>query len=161
MGRLGRLLAAITTALCAANAQATTSLTVMVYNYSDLPGAKLTEAEAIASRSYGSAGVKVDWLACSSVQQDTDEFRACDRAIDAASPYIRVEPESMAAGSHRSGRWTMRWGPRWGRSAIILYPRIRATARQWNCPEELILGRVIAHELGHIYSAITVTHRTD
>jgi hypothetical protein len=71
MGRLGKLLVAITTAICAANAQ-TNSLTVMVYNYSDLPGSKL--AEAIASRSFGGAGVKVNWLPCSSVQEDTEEF---------------------------------------------------------------------------------------
>jgi hypothetical protein len=122
----------------------------MVYNYTDLPLSKLAEAEVIASRSFGSAGVKVNWLACSSVQQDTEEFRACDRAIDAGSPYIRVEPESMAAGSPAFRKIDDVLGTAVGRNAIIVYPKVRAMARQWNCPEEVILGRAMAHELGHI-----------
>jgi hypothetical protein len=150
MGRLGKLLAAITTAICAANAQTPNSLTVMVYNYTDLPSGKLAEAEAIASRSYGAARVKVNWLACPSVEEDTEEFRACDRASATGSPYIRVYPESMAAGSPSLRRMDDAIGSAAGLGAIIVYPRVREMAEQWNCPEDVILGRAMAHELGHI-----------
>ena len=150
MGQLGKLLAAVTTTICAANAQTTFSLTVMVYNYSNLSSSKLADAEAIASRSYDAAGVTVNWLGCSTVQEDTERFRACDRAVDAGSPYIRVETEGMAEGSPSLRKIDDALGTAAGLGGIIVYTRVRDIARQWHCPEEVILGRAMAHELGHI-----------
>jgi hypothetical protein len=44
----------------------------------------------------------------------------------------------------------MRWVPPWGEAPSLSIPKFARWPAQWNCPEEAILGRAMAHELGHI-----------
>src|SRR5262249_38342177 len=150
MGRLGKRLAALAAALCTAHAEAPLSLTVMIYNYSDIVTGPLAEAEGMAARSYGAAGISGNSLACPDSQEDTEDFRVCDRANAAGSPYIKIYPETMAAARQSLRKMDHAMGAAAGSGAIIVYPRVRAVAKEWNCPEELVLGRILAHELGHI-----------
>ncbi len=150
MGLSGRCLITAVLACCAAQAEATVSLTVLVYDYAQVPDGMLSLAESYATRSYAAAGIKITWLACAKLQEDTEQFRACDRASAAGSPYVKLIGESMAARDPSLKSMEDGLGMAAGRGAMIVYPRIHQVAQGWNWPEEAVVGRVIAHELGHV-----------
>jgi len=136
--------------ISAAEAGSLRSATVLVYNYAAVPGSKLADAEAFAGRSFRAAGIDLTWVDCATSQDDTDRFRACEQADRSRRLFLRIVPERMAGGISRSGQSEDTLGIALVSHAFVLYERVQQIASEWRIPEYVILGRTIAHELGHL-----------
>jgi hypothetical protein len=150
MGPEGKIICALVLGLEMRGAEPAASLTVLLYNYTEVPRRTLTDAEAFAGRSYRAAGIEISWVECASSEEDADRFRACEHATQGRSPFLKVIPETMAAKLHLSTKSEDALGVALASSAYVLYSRVQETARLWGMPEYVILGRTLAHELGHV-----------
>jgi hypothetical protein len=127
------------------------SLTVFVYNNAGVAAGILADAQVFAARSYRAAGIELNWADCSTPHNDTAQLRACQTGNDGRAPVIRLIRENSAAGVTRSGNPPdYALGVALGSLAYIFYPKVKELAG--HCPEQefMILGRAMAHELGHL-----------
>jgi hypothetical protein len=127
------------------------SITVLVYNYADVPAANLAAAEVWAKRSYRAAGIEVLWVECAVSAQDSQRFRECEQAIDKHRLFLSIIPDRMAAGIARPSKGSEdALGIALVSHAFVLYERIIDRARVWGLADSVILGHTMAHELGHL-----------
>ncbi|MCP5114162.1 MAG: hypothetical protein GY953_25305 [bacterium] len=128
-----------------ARCDATTSLTVWVYNYSKLPQPVLKEAKASAAKIFRLAGLEIEWV---------DPFSGCSRPVSRADLVLRLAPESMipplGLDSDRLAYSLVT--EKQGRNFIagVIVGRVERAAKRLECPFTQALGHVIAHELGHL-----------
>jgi hypothetical protein len=150
MGAGGKMTWAFTLGLAMANAGSRPVVTMMVYDYAGVPARVMANAKAFAARSYGAAGVELRWVECPTLQNNSDSFRRCEEArMDhALSLKIITEPMALAMGSNGFTEDTL--GIALVSSAWVKYERVQEIARVWAVPVYLVLGRTIAHEVGHL-----------
>jgi hypothetical protein len=148
--QLGRLVWAFALEFGIGQAKSATSLTVLVYNYASVPAGILADAQVFAARSYRAAGIELTWTECST-SHDTVQLRACETANDGHPPVLKLIPDKMAAGmTHSATQPDYLLGVARVSYAYIFYPRVREMADHCAGPESVILGRAMAHELGHL-----------
>lgn len=149
MGRCGRMICVLALGLANANARSSPSVTVAVYNYANVPAVELAVAESFAGRSYHACGIRIVWLECATSEQDLSRLHSCDQANDGHPLFLRIVPESMV---HRipSEYSEETVGVALESSAFIYYERVQRFARLWAISKFMILGRTMAHELGHL-----------
>jgi hypothetical protein len=111
-------------------------LTVAVALYAAVDPKTMTEAEGIASEVYRRAGIEIQWVEPSSYE-------------GAATLYVNVLSQDMAAPFYVSDE-TVGFAIPGSRAANVIYERIRQIARRRHVASGLLLGYVIAHELGHL-----------
>jgi len=131
-------------------AEPAASLTVFVYDYANVSRTKLADAEAFAARSYRAASIELTWVECAVSKADAERFRGCEPAIDGHRLFLEIIPERTAAGIPPSRESEHALGIALVYSAFILYPRVHEMAGVWRAPEYVVLGRTMAHELGHL-----------
>lgn len=132
------------------HAKSATSLTVSVYNYAAIPRERLAKAEAFAARSFRTVGIELTWVECPTSKDDTERFRACQQANDGPGLFLKILPERIAAWIPRSKESEDILGIALASDAFVLYLRVREMADDWRLPEYVVLGRTMAHELGHL-----------
>lgn len=136
---------------------------VQVYNYARVEPETLRRAEREVTRIFGRAGVNVDWIDCLRASDQAQAKRAnrngggefqrnnaCFEPFIAEDLLLRVLPGSKHA-KFRFGETT--FGFATGSAvASVFYPRVEDSARWLGDPPEtsVILGHVIAHEIGHL-----------
>jgi hypothetical protein len=111
-------------------------LTVAVAHYAAVDPKTMKEAEGVASEVYRRAGIEIQW-----VEPATYE--------GATRLYVNVLSQEMAAPSYASDE-TVGFAIPGSRAANVIYERIRQAARRRHVASGLLLGYVIAHELGHL-----------
>ena len=111
-------------------------LTVAVAHYAAVDPQTMKEAERIASDVYRLAGIEIKW-----VEHSTYE--------GATRFYVNVLSQEMAAPFYVSEE-TVGFAIPGSRAANVIYERIRQAARKRHVTSGLLLGYVIAHELGHL-----------
>jgi hypothetical protein len=146
----GNVVLAFALGLGIAQADAATSLTVLLYNYAQVPNAILADAESFAARSYHAAGIELTWVECSVSKDGSEKFHLFEPANIGRPVFLKIIPETMAADIHPSSNSGDFLGIAFVSHAFVVYPRIRELARVWGVPEYMILGRTMAHELGHV-----------
>ena len=146
----GKIICAFALALGIGQADAAKSVTVLLYNYAQVPYAKLADAEAFAARSYRAAGIELTWVECSVSADGSEIFRICEQANQGGLVFLGLIPETMAADIRGSSKSDDFLGIADVSHAFVVYARVREVARSWGVPEYLILGRTMAHELGHV-----------
>jgi hypothetical protein len=146
----GKIIWAFALVLGIGKAGSATSLTVLIYNYAQAPDGELTDAEAFAARSYRAAGIELTWVECATSEDGSEKFRACEQASKGRPLFLKIIPEEMAAGIRHSAEADDALGIAFVSHAFVLYPRVRERARVWGLPEYVVLGRTMAHELGHL-----------
>ncbi len=121
------------------------TLVLHVDNYARIPSGALAHAEREAARVYRAAGVRITWV------HGDDEANDCD----AGGKHLRVlllgaamtnrkaaieeiEPNVLGRASQQTGR------------AYIFTQRVVNVALQKGRDSEELLGRVMAHEIGHL-----------
>jgi len=149
MGLQDRIIWVFALGLGMAEAGSTLSLTVMLYNEADIPAATWADAKLFAAKSYRAAGIEVSWVECASSLENTQRFRACDQASDRHQPVLKIIPEAIAAGIG-TGDSVDALGIAGVSAAFVSYVRVRQKARLWGVSEYVVLGRTMAHELGHL-----------
>jgi hypothetical protein len=135
-------------------------ITARVYNYANLPGDTLARAEAEATRVFQQIGVAVEWLDCSLGSGFPPQPAACNHPVRPTHLAVKLLPLEMMDGLHL-GRVTMGFAALAGQSqfatdAFVCVPCIKELTgdsylmREPDSPQAIILGGVMAHELGHL-----------
>ena len=120
----------------AAPQQEVRDLTVAVAHYADVDPKTMKEAERVASDVYRRAGIEIQW-----VEPSTYE--------GATRLYVNVLSQEMAAPYYASDE-TVGFAIPGSRAANVIYERVRQAARRRHVASGVLLGYVIAHELGHL-----------
>jgi len=145
----GKVILVVALGFGTAKAEPVGSVTVLVYDYANVPGAQLVEAETFAARSYRAAGIELIWIECATSDDGSELFHACERANDGHRLYLNITSKRVA-DIRGPRKFDDAFGLAYQTYAAILYPRIEEMAHVWGIPEYLILGRTMAHELGHL-----------
>jgi hypothetical protein len=145
-------------------------VTIRIYNYAGVPPAELAAARAHADRIFQEAGLSLQWRICrvpSAAERATGAISRATRATssnDACTDVLRDRGEFVlrlqaSAQTHRPSHVALGDslgdslidGRTGGGVLITIDPgRVRAVAAQAGTPSPLILGRAIAHEVGHL-----------
>jgi hypothetical protein len=110
---------------------------VLVCDQAGLPGETLIEAQRLASSVFREAAIELFWL------------DGGQSSVAEADYVLRIHCcfEKLNTRLHRR---TVAFAPAGGRHVTVFWDRIRTEAAAGSHPETLMLGYVIAHELGHL-----------
>lgn len=145
------------------------TVTIRVYNYADISGGALRDAEKEADRIFNAAGVDTNWVDCSTARipprsalaQPQEAPTDCFAPISGADIVLRILSRSTPAGN--AFRDTMFGFAEGTFVASVFYARLDDFARRgyWNETETpVVLGDVIAHEMGHLLLGTNSHSRT-
>ena len=129
-------------------------LQCFVYNYAAIPTETLAQTEAETARIFQHGGIEIQWLDCPLAPKDADQFPACEFPPGPTWLAVRILSQSM---SDRLRQTEDSFGfalyPEDGGSATVANvfaydAELLANRRRMRC--EVILGHLVAHELGHL-----------
>jgi len=124
-------------------------LSVRIYNYAEVPEPVLAAAQAEAIRIFLQAGIEVSWLPCAGSDEEFAEaphkFAACAKAGNAI--IVRIQPKSLDGRAARPHSALAAAGEE---RIEVLYDRLQEFSADQHFNRGLILGHVMAHELGHL-----------
>ncbi len=148
VGLVGILGVASSGTVFAAENELVPILTVQVYNYSQASPAVLTGAEREADRILGEAGVRAVWLECPVGPSGVMPKGPCDKELDATDVRLRV----LAAPNQHEYQDSVFGFTIHPAFASVYYEFAMRRAKTDRAASEItiILGGVIAHELGHL-----------
>ncbi len=118
------------------------TLRVFILNHVELPHDVAREAQSVASEIFLAAGVKVLWI--DSPRQSTWPRRFWPTVILVSAPPAQARLHEYAMGSvpmNLSKSATI---------AYVFYARVQDLARQIDITTAVVLGHVMAHEIGHV-----------
>lgn len=125
------------------------AVTVVVHDYAQTPASVLGEARQTAERVFKQAGVRFAWEAPQA------------RPRKATDLFLRLVPERMIASyglNRKDLAFSLAAGDgSTGCLAGIIVDRVEAVADRERSPLAVVLGHIIAHELGHLLLG-TKTH---
>lgn len=132
---------------CAAPTAPDRAITVRVYDYTQASPSVLARAEREAGRIFGEAGLTVAWLDCTP-GPTTIPPDPCQQAIEAADVRLRILLTPVPSGLQESA-FGFAIAPA---LATVYYDTALGFAkydqRRFEAP--IVLGCVIAHEIGHL-----------
>ena len=129
-------------------------LVVRLYDAFGVPAGDLRKATDVAAHTLGEVGITLRWVPCSpaAIRALGEPAAPCEASAPAGDEVsVRIgwtpprAPEDRALGYAAIDRTNGR-----GALATIFMDRVRALARQADLDEGNVLGRAIAHELGHL-----------
>jgi len=118
---------------------------VFVFSDVPVPASILNVAEQRASEIFLKAGIEIEWINCRFASDP-----ACNRTFGPRDVSLRITPSVSNATSDAAFgvAWLDRNGA--GRYADIFWKRVEHLNEQTNINIGLILGSVMAHEMGHL-----------
>ena len=136
-----------------ATARVPVIVSVRVYNRALVPTGHVQRARDIAQSIVREVGVEVVWAPGSTVDNSPDT--PCRRPAAPNDLMVRIVkapvlPPPWAIDNRVLGRAYVDAASRTGALALILWDNIDATAKRLNVDAALLMGRVMAHELGHL-----------
>lgn len=127
----------------------TPELLVHVYNYAAVAPAVLAGAKNETVRILGNAGVTLGILNCLEAPAEAVMISACDHNLHLNPIYVNLLPDDMAdAGFPARGDGFL--GSSVGNRVAVFVGRIRQVRTEGQLPEGVVLGHVMAHEIGHL-----------
>lgn len=121
--------------------------TVRLYDYAAVPARTLTEAERVSAGIFREAGVKLLWVECAGFQENAHSFNPCRLVKDPLGISLKIAPELMTARYHRPAT---ELGMALETDAFVFFDRVQKFSVANNVSVALVLGHVMAHELGHM-----------
>ncbi len=138
------------------------SMTLRVYDYAQVNRKTLLAAETVASGILAKAGVGSQWIDCPTSHAAIDNFPNCqtpphssDFVLSILSNAMTVQlrnPEDSMGTADESVNGTRR--------AAVFFNRIQSIAGGDAAPTDVLLGRVMAHEIGHMLLGPNAHSRT-
>jgi len=124
-------------------------LAVRTYNYAAVPGHTLLNAEQHAAEIFHRAGIELAWVDCPVSRGEIEKFPDCTQMTnDLRALTFKILPESMAA---RYALPTTNLGVTIQHHAsFVFYDRVQELSNLKGLSESVVLGHIIAHELGHL-----------
>ena len=136
-------------------------ITVRVYNYAQVPQGSLARAERKATRVFRKIGEETVWLNCPLDKAKYDEVPECLERFGSTDLGLRISPRFKAEllpVPRSAFGWALLTseGGR-GSDASIFYHRVKKLSQRGAFSLSMILGHVMAHEVGHLLLR-TVNH---
>jgi len=152
----GLLVLAYPGAPSAVGAQPTPAITILVYNNAPVPDDLLRAAEGEADRIFARAGVGVNWFDCSMEHPGVGSQGPCHDGWGTINMGLRVvvnpppptDPRTHLVDPRRPER--LGFAVRPGLASVYYDPRWRFAGDERALHLPMILGVVIAHEVGHL-----------
>jgi len=134
--------------IVASGAESSPTIRIRVNNYTQATPAMLAGAEREAARILGKAGLWTVWLDCPSGRSSVDTLDPCRQPLEATDIALRVLSES-SQNKFQDTAFGFAVVPV---LASVYYDYVAHLARSDNAEFEMpiILGCVIAHEIGHL-----------
>ncbi len=137
------------------------SLIVRVYDTTDTASNARSAAIRTAAEIVAAAGISVEWRDCTNTSTES----GCQDVRPGRDLIVRIMPEVTPSASFRGSALQLRTVP--GRSlqlgvaiinpltlsgemATIFHEQVRAVARRSGIDDSELLGRAVAHEVGHL-----------
>ena len=131
----------------------TVTITLRVYDYVRVDGPGLLAAEGEAAAILAQAGVEARWVECPTSEAELDKYPDCASAWQATDFPLRVLPKAMV-GSHAGWQEALGSTPECGRvgtcTSSIFFDRVNGLAEGASATLPVLLGRAMAHEIGHL-----------
>jgi len=115
------------------------SLVVRIYDAYGIPGDELAAARAVVERTLKDADIAVTWAQC-----------PCPARVGAAELVVRIAASSPASSRGSLGFSYVDVDRKAGTLATVFADRVRALAAAAGVSEAELLGRAMAHEVGHL-----------
>ncbi len=124
-------------------------LAVRTYNYAAVPGHILMTAEEHAEEIFRRAGIELAWVDCPVSRVELGKFPACTQLMnDPRALTLKILPESMAVGYALP---IINLGVTIQHHAsLVFYHRVQRLSNDKCLSARVVLGHIIAHELGHL-----------
>jgi len=134
--------------------ESSSKITVFVYNYAVVSGEALARTEAEASRIYERAGIEIEWLECPLGPKAAEQFPACQVPPGPARLALRILSHSMAERLlHGEDSFGFALYPEDGSFAtvanVFAHDAGQLASRR-GINYAVILGHLLAHEMGHL-----------
>lgn len=129
------------------------AITLRVYDYVHVESATLVAAEGEATAILGQAGLDSRWVDCPTSEAELANYPDCQSELGADDLVIRLLPKSMG-DLHAKGQETL--GVAYesdGQTAFlanVFYDRVISLGQGASATVPVLLGRAMAHELGHL-----------
>jgi hypothetical protein len=134
----------------AAQSAPNAGVAVRVYNNADIAPRDLDEGRRGASALLRQAGVESTWRFCRLAKgQSPPGSTACDDVLGGAEVIVRIQQRGTQ-GSDSLGYSYVDTLTGTGSLATVFADRVRAAAGNAGLDTGLLLGRVLAHEIGHL-----------
>ena len=128
------------------------TITLRVYDYVRVDRSGLLAAEGEAAAILAQAGVEARWVDCPTSEAALDNYPDCPSAWQASDFVLRVLPKAMESRA----KWQEALGstPECGAVGLctssIFFDRVSGLAEGVNATLPVLLGRAMAHEIGHL-----------
>lgn len=134
-------------------------ITVHVYNYAKVSGTVLGRAKQEAARIYRAAGVETEWADCPLSPDDVREYPGCRTPAGPTYIALRILSRSMIGGlgldPSKFGLAMLREDGGFASLALVCSECAEPLVQGGRYPYGLILGCLMAHEIGHLLLATT------
>jgi hypothetical protein len=118
---------------------------VSVYNDAQVPDDTLTRAEQQATNTFLRSGLNIEWLNCT--HQDT---AACNEVGGQQHLFLRITPKIATSLNETAFGIAFIGSDGIGRNANVFWRRVEDIQQNSKANVSLILGSVMAHEIGHL-----------
>ena len=129
-------------------------MTVRVYNFAGLSGRSVSQASEVAHGIYDNAGIHTEWIDCRLSAEEPVKNPSCGERLGPTVIRVRLLPrtmaERMAIREDALGIAFPSLSGGFGSIANVFVQRIESLADRDMADVEIILGHVMAHEVGHL-----------
>jgi hypothetical protein len=128
------------------------AITLRVYDYAHVNRREMLAAEGEATGILRLAGVDARWMDCPTSNADRVKYPDCQSAWQVNDYCLRILPNAMVDSA---GKWQDALGVAHETDGLlayladVFYDRVNSLS-QYACPMPLLLGRAMAHEIGHL-----------
>lgn len=125
------------------------TITILIYNLAKAPSAILNGAEREAGRIFVQAGVRTSWFDCTMVHTDTHSHDICEKGWEPILIELRILIKPTERGERFQGeRYGFAIIP--GLASVYYDHKARFISDDFGMGLSLVLGCVMAHEIGHL-----------
>ena len=126
-------------------------MVVRVYNTAGLPRGEVAAAQRVADRIFKAAGIRVRWRECRTVKgPSASADDACDDVPQARELIARLVTGGADPSASMFGYALIDATGQAGTLATVFTDRIGRAAGRLRVPRATLVGRTLAHELGHL-----------
>ncbi len=135
------------------SAGTTPVLQVLIYNYAPVSNGDLKVAKEVATSIYEDVGIRTEWLDCYSAEGELNYNPDCGR-LTPTTLVVRILPRSKAEGLKQPpsalGFAVLNDSGQLAHYASAFYHRVEELGGKWTCSRPVVLGHIMAHEIGHL-----------
>jgi hypothetical protein len=129
------------------------AITIRVSDYAHMKRRALLVAEEVATGILAQAGVDARWVDCPTSNADWGNYPDCQSVWQVNDYGLRVIPNAMVDAS---GKWQDALGVAYDNDGLfaylanVFYDRVDSLAQGGSATVPVIVGRAMAHEIGHL-----------